>query len=145
MQNTVVPMDLSRTRAPTHRQRGRGGFRGGRGQYTQYNNQPTNCFQNNAMNTGNLSNACFQCGQMGHYARECPQRQQRPQNNWQSKTANLIDLQDSYLNFDSTNFEQSTNGGEEQDTLKSLQARLNNLSSREKERLANMLRLYRVV
>jgi len=47
--------------------------------------------------------------------------------------ANLIDLQDSYSNFDSTNYEQSTNGGEEQDTLESLQARLANLSLGEKE------------
>jgi len=139
MQNMAVPMDLSCTRAPTHGQRGRGGFRGGRGQYTQYNNQPTNHFQNNATNTGNSSNACFQCGQVGHYARECPQRQRCPQNNWQNKTANLINLQDSYSNFDSTNFEQSTNRGEEQDTLESLQARLNNLSFGEKERLANAM------
>jgi len=139
MQNTAVPMDLSRTRAPNRGRGGRGSFRGGRSQYGQYNNQPTNRFQNNATTTGNSSNACFQCGQVGHYARECPQRQRRPQGNWQNKTANLIDLQDSYSNFDSTNFEQSTNGGEEQDTLESLQARLNNLSFGEKERLANAM------
>ncbi len=53
--------------------------------------------------------------------------------------ANLIDLQDSYSTFNSTNYEQSTNGGEEQDTLESLQARLANLSLLEKERLANAM------
>ena len=53
--------------------------------------------------------------------------------------ANLIDLQDSYSNFNNSNFKQSTNGGDNQETLKSLQARLNNLFFEEKEKLANAM------
>ncbi len=53
--------------------------------------------------------------------------------------ANLIDLQDSYLSPDDSNFEGFTNEGTGQETLKSLQARLNNLSFGEKEKLANAM------
>ncbi len=69
-------------------------------------------------------------------------RTRAPNRGWGGRgsfTANLIDFQDSYSNFDSTNYEQTTTGGEEQDTLESLQARLNNLSFGEKEWLANAM------
>jgi len=53
--------------------------------------------------------------------------------------ANLINLQDSYSNFDNSNLEQSSNNEGGQETLESLQARLNNLSFAEKEKLANAM------
>src|SRR5258708_6391789 len=67
--NRPVPMDLSCTRAPNQWGRQRGNTRGRVAQTTP---RTTN-------------NACFECGQVGHYARNCPARRQRA-------TANLIDL-----------------------------------------------------
>src|SRR5216684_505984 len=67
--NRPVPMDLSRTRAPNQWGRQKGGMRNRVAQTTP---RTTN-------------NACFECGQVGHYARNCPVRRQ-------CTSANLIDL-----------------------------------------------------
>src|SRR5258707_14223056 len=73
--NRPVPMDLSCTRAPNQWGRQRGAPRSRVAQTTP--------------RTSN--NACFECGQVGHYARNCPNRRQRA-------TANLIDLDEGAFN-----------------------------------------------
>jgi len=70
MNNQPVPMDLGRTRNPNYRGRGRG-YRG-------------NVAQTQRPNISN--NACFQCGNKGHYARNGPQKQKAQ--------ANLIDFEE---------------------------------------------------
>ena len=66
MANRLVPMDVDRARAPTR----------GRTAQTATPRDPN--FR------------CFQCGQKGHFAQQCPQRQ--GQNNTSCQQTNLIEL-----------------------------------------------------
>src|SRR6266699_55130 len=107
MNNQPVPMDLGRTRNPNYRERGR--------------NYQGNVAQTQRPNTRN--NTCFQCGNEGHYARNCPQKQRA--------RANLIDFDES------SNWEETPTLTEEApDKVAQLKASLGDLSLEEKEQLA---------
>jgi hypothetical protein len=120
--NIPVPIavDLDRTRTPTWRGRGHGrGFaRGQAAQTSQPRYIPPGTGQTNLTHI-----VCYQCGDTGHYARNCPTR-----TSTRTTTADLID-------FNPLNYQQPA----EEDQVARLKAEPAQMSNNEKERLAREL------
>ncbi len=88
MNNTPVPMDLDRTRVNQFQGRGRG-YQGYQGRVAALEERggPQNYQAPNRMPMAGPQGACFKCGQMGHFARNCPRKQRQA-------NINLLDFND---------------------------------------------------
>jgi len=69
MNNVLVPIDLSRGRAPFNRQGGQ------QGRQSQWRGARRNIAQTDAP-PPQIKGPCFKCGKPGHFARECHSRTQ---------------------------------------------------------------------
>jgi len=117
MNNVPVPMDLGRTRAPN--------WRSNRGMRTQGNATgfgPAPRNNTTGPPPGNTNNNCFECGQTGHYARNCPHHRCQGQTK-----ANLIDFNKEYNSYE---------GFETPTCVDDIKQQLNAMSLDEKVKLA---------
>ncbi len=86
MNNTPVPMDLSRGRAPFNRRggppSGQGQWQGAQGNVAQTNQQPPR-----------IKGPCFKCGRKGHFTRECRSKTQINNAHYLDDQDNMISIQ----------------------------------------------------